>query len=59
MKWLDYLLFVSLFVSVWCVYLWSTQPKYEDGSYVSIKDRVCKISKRLVCKRNKQSADDP
>lgn len=46
-------------LAVWLVWLWITQPKYEDGQYVSILVRLRKVSKRILCQRDKQRADDP
>lgn len=46
-------------LAVWLVWLWITQPKYEDGEYVSVMVRLRKVSKRILCQRDKQRADDP
>jgi len=55
----DILFYSVLFLAVWFIWLWISQPKYEDGQYVTVMDRLRKVSKRVLCSRNKQRADDP
>jgi len=55
----EIIFWVCVFISVWVLYVFSNIPKYKDGVYVSFFQRVRQIPKRVVCKRNKQRADDP
>lgn len=59
MTWRDALFYSLLFLTLWFVWLWLSQPRYEGGVYVSKLDRLRKISKRVLCRRDKCRADDP
>jgi len=49
----------AVLISVWVLFIFINIPKYEDGRYVSFRNRVRQIPKRIICPRNKQRADDP
>lgn len=59
MKDSDILFYSITALCLWLIWLWITQPKYEDGEYVPFMARVRKVSKRILCRRYKQRADDP
>ena len=59
MSWHEWLLNMIIPLGVWLVYVWLMLPKYKDGRYVPISERLRSLPQRVFCKRDKQKADDP
>lgn len=59
MSWHEWLVNLMIPLGIWLLYVWLITPKYEDGRYVPLSERVRSASRRVFCHRNKSRADDP
>lgn len=52
MVWTDAAMFFLILFSVYGVWLWTTEPDYEDGEYVPVTQRLRKIFVRVFSGRD-------